>query len=461
MITSLLIAAVINVSSDHPRYFETADGKPWIPIGCNICFDRVPRVGEGAVDHAAVRAHMERWLSDFADNGGNCVRLWAGHRSLEVMPEKPGEYDAEASETMRRILRLAEQKGLKLKVTLESFRSCLPDGSKAWQPNFNRRAYAPYAKAMGEFYASEKCRAFYLGKADYLASLGYADSPAVYCWELWNEINATAPMRDYAPWSDSMLAELKRRFPRQLTVQNLGSFSDPAAYQQYDQMATVKGNDFMQVHRYIDPGAQLDACRAPMDVVCASAVREMLDRRGDCPAVLAEVGAVKANHTGMSPIHVADREGALLHDMLFAPFFAGAAGTGQSWWWGEYVAANNLWHHFRRFAKAIEGLDPVAERFRPFYTETPRLRVYGLKGLKTIVVWCRDKRNGWEDEFVRGFRPETITDEILPFWGCSCDCYLPWEDRRVTVDTSCLPPFRRSIVVRIPADAVDGLVRPH
>ncbi len=147
--------------------------------------------------------------------------------------------------------------------------------------------------------------------------------------------------------------------------------------------------------------------------------------------------------------------------MLFAPFFAGAAGTGQSWWWGEYVAVHNLWHHFRRFAKAIEGLDPVAERFRPFYTETPRLRVYGLKGLKTIVVWCRDKRNGWEDEFVRGLPPETIADESLPFWGCSYDCYLPWEDRRVTVPAQKLPPFRRSIVVRVPADAVDGLVRPH
>ena len=41
MIASLLLAAVVNVSSANPRYFETADGKPWIPIGCNICFDRL------------------------------------------------------------------------------------------------------------------------------------------------------------------------------------------------------------------------------------------------------------------------------------------------------------------------------------------------------------------------------------------------------------------------------------
>jgi len=41
------------------------------------------------------------------------------------------------------------------------------------------------------------------------------------------------------------------------------------------------------------------------------------------------------------------------------------------------------------------------------------------------------------------------------------DCYLPWEDRRVTVNAPKLPPFRRSIVVRVPAGAVEGVIRPH
>lgn len=112
------------------------------------------------------------------------------------------------------------------------------------------------------------------------------DSPAVYCWELWNEISATSPISVYAPWSDDMLAALKELFPKQMVVQNLGSLSDPAAYQAYDQMATVKDNDFLQVHRYLDPGAQIDACRGPMDVVAASATRELLTRRSDKSVVV-------------------------------------------------------------------------------------------------------------------------------------------------------------------------------
>ena len=38
--------ARVVVSPTNPRYFETADGKPWIPVGCNICFDRLPRTGK-------------------------------------------------------------------------------------------------------------------------------------------------------------------------------------------------------------------------------------------------------------------------------------------------------------------------------------------------------------------------------------------------------------------------------
>ena len=90
---------LIEVSRKHPRYFvEGATEKTWIPIGCNVCFDRLN------VSDAEVRANFERWLLRFAANGGNCIRLWAGHRSLEVMPEKPGVWDAEKTKTMKGIV---------------------------------------------------------------------------------------------------------------------------------------------------------------------------------------------------------------------------------------------------------------------------------------------------------------------------------------------------------------------
>ena len=471
MMGELLLAAIINVSPTNPRYFERADGKAWIPIGCNICFDR-QYDGRNHGD-ADVRAAFDRWLRKFAANGGNCIRLWAGHRSLEVMPEQAGVYDAEKAKTLKGVVTLCEELGIKVKITFESFRMCMSadaEGKKAnpkgvnfnYNHAFNRPLYAPYADSVAAFFTSQECRRIYLGKAQYLKDMGLGDSPAVYCWELWNEINCCGTIAEYSAWSAWALAELKKMFPRQMTVNNLGSFSDVGAYQMYDELAEERDNDFMQIHRYLDAGASLDACRGPMDVVAASAVRELLDRRPDRPAVVAEIGAVQANHAGPFPYYPHDREGALLHDAMFAAFFSGSAGCGQFWHWDhQYIDGNDLWWQFRRFANAIEGLDPVAENFRPFYTESRRLRMYGLRGKKTAVLWCRDKKSTWEDELVHGNAPETLRDEAVPFRDCKLECYLPWEDRRVTVEAPNLPPFRRSVVVRVPADAVEGIVRAH
>jgi len=443
-------ARFVDVHPDAPHYMREANGKTFLPIGCNICFDRLYG-GEGG-SRAECEARYFARMRSFAANGGNFIRIWLGHPFFEVMPEKPGEFDPGATATLKRTVKLAEELGIRIKFTLESFRyTVLPKGRN---PIFLRTLYAPYAKNMAEFYASDKCYEIYISKARYLKSLGFGDSPSVICWELWNEINANGPVSRYEAWSDRMLADLKKLFPRQMVTQNLGSFSDPHDFYEYNYLARVKDNAFMQAHRYLDPGAALDVTRGPMDVLCADAVREMLDRRPDRPAFLAETGAVLSRHAGPSDLYEKDVKGTLLHDEIFAPFFAGSAGCGQPWHWDhQYIDRHNLWYHFGRFARAVKGLDPAAENFIPVHTETHRLRVYALIGRKTTVVWCRDKLNTWESEFRRGEPPQKIEKERIPF-----DCpkgftvYLPWEDREVSMPAGrCnLPAFERSCVVRIP-----------
>ena len=441
------------VSEVDSRYFADSDGKTFVPVGCNICF---PRMYDAA--SSGSRAECEEkffgWLRKFAANGGNFTRIWLGHPFFEIMPERAGEYDPEAEATLKRTVKLCEELGIKLKLTLESFRTVHPagkEGNALYSTFFNRPLYAPYAKNMHEFLHSEECERIYLGKAQRLKELGLGDSPAVVCWELWNEINAIGAWRgDVGPWSDRMLAALRKTFPHQMTVQNLGSFSAPSSRDYYDYLGRVRQNDFMQAHRYLDSGAELDVCRGPMDVLATDAVRELLDRRPDCPAILAEVGAVKANHTGPSELYQKDTKGMLLHDEIFAPFFAGSAGSGQPWHWDhQYIDGNNLWWHFSRFAEAVKGVDPAAEHFRPFHTETRRLRIWGLRGDRTTLLWCRDKANTWENELVRGEVPNTVAGEKIPFRE-GFKCYLPWENRWVVAEKGgILPDFTRSIVVCI------------
>jgi hypothetical protein len=124
------------------------------------------------------------------------------------------------------------------------------------------------------------------------------------------------------------------------------------------------------------------------------------------------------------------------------------------------VDRNRLWHHFARFATAVKDLDPAAERFRPRQMEHPLLRVYVLQGDRTLVLWCRDKRNTWQTELRDQQPPEPLTGLTLDLSGllpdsavASGQAYDPWDDRwtKVTLagGTAPLPTFTRSIVVRL------------
>ena len=444
----------ISVAAREPRYFADASGRSWIPVGCNLCFDRL--YGTPGNDRAVCEDRFFTWMRKFAANGGNFMRVWLGCPFFEIMPEQPGVFDGAAEETLKRLVALAEDLGIRIKFTLEVFRRTVPSDDPSYPSFFVRPLYAPYARDMRGFFTSETCFATYLAKAKRLKALRLGDSPSVICWEPWNEINAAGEAEFYEPWSERVLAALAELFPRQMVVQNLGSFDGPWALSHYDRMGGLSRNAFMQIHRYLDPGAALDVCRGPMDILAADAVREMLDRRPDRPAVLAETGAVKRWHAGPSELYDIDTEGVLLHDMLFAPFFAGSAGCGQPWHWESYIDRHGLWRHFGLFAKAVSGLDPVAEGFRPFHTETRTMRVHGLKGRRTTILWCRDKAATWESELRRGVPPETLDGDQndLPFASeAGFSVYLPWEDRMIELPPGrCrIPPYKRSCVVRFAA----------
>jgi hypothetical protein len=59
-------------------------------------------------------------------------------------------------------------------------------------------------------------------------------------------------------------------------------------------------------------------------------------------------------------------------------------------------------------AAAAPPLDPPAEAFEPLMAPHERLRIYVLKGKRTVLAWCRDSRNTWESELQRGERPELL-----------------------------------------------------
>jgi len=445
------MTARVRVSPRDSRYLELTDGRPYIPIGLNMI---QPPDGAKRNDLGP----MADWVASLAANRGNFIRIWMGAAYFDVEHERSGRYDPARADRLARLLRLCRERGVRVKMCLESFRTL--KGGKEWsrKPLHLVEQGGP-ARDAADFFAGQKSRDQFKRKLAWLADR-FRDEPAVFGWELWNEVNCVRGA-DWHGWSGVMLGQLHRLFPKHLAMQSLGSFDGDWALKDYPRLVRLPGNDVAQVHRYLDCGARYEICHGPVDVLAADAVRRIREWQPDRPILLAESGAVEPRHSGPFKLYAKDADGIILHDVLFAPFFAGAAGSGHIWHWDHYVAKNDLWWHFGRFARAVEGIDPPAEGFRPGTIDHPRLRIYTLAGRRTFLAWLRDSENTWQTELADGRPPETVAGAALALPdglaldGARVRTYDPWEDRwapaKVVDGRVSLPALRRSLVVRIDA----------
>jgi hypothetical protein len=449
--------AFVRVSPRDRRYLELSDGTPYIPIGLNMISPPYTKAGE-----EASLAGMDDWLTRLSSNGGNYIRVWLSNPFWAVEHEQSGVYDEARAKRIDRMLEMCRRHGIRVKLTMEHFRS-IGGGKQAWADEpFRHVSNGGTAQSIADFFDGEPSRAQFRRKIEWYQKR-FGDRPEIYGWELWNEINAVNGNGDYMAWTRLMLPELHRAFPRNMAMQSLGSFDSDRVRDRYRAHSSMEGNDIAQVHRYLDLGASLDVCHGPVDVLAADAVRELLSYQPRRPVILAESGAVEPKHAGPFKLYAADREGMLLHDILFAPFFAGAAGAGQIWHWDAYVAANDLWRHYGRFAQVVRGLDPAAEAFEPVMAPHDRLRVYVLRGRHTVLVWCRDSKNTWESELKNGEKPEALKGATVNLSQAlagkqvrSVKVYDPWADRwsegKVRNGQVALPEFSRSEVIRLTLD---------
>jgi hypothetical protein len=438
----------VQVSRSNPRYLELSTGESYIPIGLNIGWERF------ATDEAEVFARTETRFRSLARNGGNFARVWISHPFYDLDPEaSPSEIRLKLRR-LDRLVALGQRYGLRLKLCLEHFRTM--DATRPAFPgsvSMGRPELAPRFGDMTAFFTGAPGREWFLKKLALLAAR-YSDHPAVFAWELWNEINAVKG-GGWEEWTRAMLPELKRRFPRQLALQSLGSFDRESSVEVYRRFSKMPGNEIAQVHRYLDLGAKFQVCHDPIDRLAANAVETLRSFTQDRPVLLSEVGAVEPNHSGPSKLYEKDREGVLLHDAMFAGFFAGGAGPGQFWHWQDYVEKNDLWHHFARFAEAVRGLDPRVEKFSPTVIPHDKLRVYALQGQRHALIWVRDSASDWQSELLQGKPAGALEGLTLSLPAAQADIFDPWTNRhtnaRLRNGKLTLPAFRRSLVIRIEA----------
>ena len=437
----------IKVSKINPRYFTVGSKQFWLPVELNYVIN-IRNSPE------AIFADAEHIFKTFSANGGNAVRIWGPTPFLEVETRHIGNYDQLALQRFSRFISLAKKYHLRVKFNLESSRSFTSG-------YFIKKLYGandggPFG-SFAQFINSAEGRQAYLNRAKAYIQL-YRHDPTVYCWELWNEMSAISE-GNWLDFSRVMLDSVKRIAPAQLVSQTLGSLAYKQTMEQYLQYLQLKNNDIACLHQYLDPGAQLPMCYGPVDEMLSQSVAFVRGNSSGRPVFVNETGAVEAAHSAMSHYYNLDTAGMLLHDMLFAPFFSGAAGPGSFWLDEPYMDKHHLWYHYQRFNTAVKDFNCITEKPEVIKFTQQGLRVYALKGHSSTLIWCRDSSNTYIKELQQGVAPLIKRNTVLQLRNLNAAAYTkarvydPWKNtwQQVTVVNQAitLPAFTRSVVVRL------------
>jgi hypothetical protein len=410
----------VTISQKDPRYFAYSNGETYCPIGLNLCAPARYLLPQGMAHFETGSQYAslglreyERWFRLLAQNGGNFTRIWLSNPYLEAETETAGEVDLLRFNRLDGLVELARTYGIRLKLCFDHFRA-FDNGQPSSQPFFLRKMRHPRTartpSGMEEWLSDPVWQDLWFQKVRaYLAR--YAGDPIVMAWELWNEMDCVETSRwDLVrDWTALMLRRIKAAAPDQLVVQSLGSFDDVSKFRVQDDLKAMPEMDFQQVHRYLDQGAPWAVCT--LDPVQFSLEAVQQTRRPDRPILLAETGAVNDRHTGLFRYCRMDNRGIIFHDTTFPAFFAGAAGTGQEWFWDRYVDEKNCWGQFRAFADLLAGVSLDQEDFTVSDRSTAQAWCLGLEGRRTCLLWIRSRADRWDKVLRDDLEPAQIGAE--------------------------------------------------
>lgn len=449
----------MNIHPDNFRYFSEQGTKTFIPIGHNICWPRWEQ------DEETVFAQYESFFSKMQQNGANYTRIWLSCAFLE--PELSfGQFDDAKGRRARIIQDLARKYDIKIKFCICHFRHiqdnvvAFPGSVTFGQPAWHAMNGGS-GMTLGDYLITE------VGRDDFLARLDFwkrhlVNDETIFAMELWNEMNCVDALHAvWHKWTEDMLPELRKRFPGQLVTQSVGGYDSYDRRESHEPMWQMPENDIIQVHLYMHPDSPPGHIRRkPMDELLWDTIHKVNYSANDRPLLFAETGVISLKqHAGPSDLYSLDPNGSLFHDSLFAPFFSGAAGTGQFWHWEQtYIDRFDLYWHYSRFNKSIEGIDPAKERFAPFRLPNALSKIYGLAGHDTTLIWCRNPACNYRDELIAQKEPAAISGAKIKLQQAfvksgKVTFYDPWTDESTsgTINDSLLqlPSFERSLVIRI------------
>ena len=204
----------VQVSRENPSYFCLSNGDAYLAIGLNICWQR------DSMDD------FERWFRLLSENGGNFARIWAGHDTFDYETVY-GQVNESQIAKVDRVLELAGQYGIKVKMCMENFRVIAPEAGRNHKVSYHVDNEGQFT-SMEDYMSDNRGQKVFLDRAWFFKNR-YGDDPRVFAWELWDEMNAIwiSPEnkdRLLTPWNAAVLSEMQKIFPKKFGNSKHGLF---------------------------------------------------------------------------------------------------------------------------------------------------------------------------------------------------------------------------------------------
>lgn len=393
----------IEISKNDKKYFSYTDGSSFFVIGMNTAYPTSYIMSNGtefglssSKKYIGLRQY-ESWFKKLSQNGCNVARLWLGHDYFSPDTENADEFNFVQFSKIDMVFELAKKYKIKLKITLEQFRYFFydRDGDEIFRI-FNKNLYYKNKRCEDckEWLTDIKWRNLWLAKVNEFAKR-YAGDTELFAVELWNEMNCVGDnYSDIVEWNKQVLPEVKKMFPNNLVVNSLGSLDAEHVKQMYNDFCWDKSS-FVQIHRYLDQGAQFEDCRkSPIGMIRGAFEKVTSDK----PVLIAETGAVNNCHSGPFKFYSSDDNGIIFADTVYTPVFCKSCGTGNIWHWNErYVESKNLYKLLRPINDLILGIQFDRENFESLSVENDNVILLLLKGKDFSIGYIRNKNYNWEN----------------------------------------------------------------
>lgn len=396
----------VEVSKKDCRYFAYSDGKTYCPVGINMCYPTEYAASSGSEfgttggkDFIGLNQYRV-WLDDLAKAGGNFARIWLGKEYFSPdCADDCRDLKYEQFTKLDKLVEMARERGIKLKLTFEHFRKVLTpekEGATGIAAIFDKTFCmgGEYCPDFETWLTDEKWQAPWRNKIDEFLKR-YGGDTTIFAFELWNEMNCVeAPTETMLAWTDKMCSYIRGKVPN-MAVNSVGSY-DNAQWASFYKMFESDKLSFSQIHRYLDQGAQLEECYTDIPLMAKAGFDRMWKKKN--PVLLAETGAVNDVHVGPFRYYDSDYDGIIFADVTYPAFFCESAGCGQIWHWdARYVSGKNLYKMYKPFADMVRDEQLDDEDFKFVNLSNKMAYILLLVGKTKIFGLVRNTDHNWEN----------------------------------------------------------------